>query len=167
MKKSVLSIDEPEPRKAIRADRPPTEGFATIVDGHVKSEFDPVEAAVTSGRELKSAYPRLQIEFMTPPIRSARCWASGLDYLVPGIALARQDTTHIFLDGSVRVVAPSLKIGVFKCQAYLPETPSTPCRYWSSQGFMDTLNSAGSAGRRGGRCPADRERGVPVESMSS
>ena len=62
MKKPVLSIDEPEPRKAIRADRPPTEGFATIVDGRFKSEFDTVEAAVTSGRELKSAYPRLQIE---------------------------------------------------------------------------------------------------------
>jgi hypothetical protein len=36
----VLSIDEPEPKKALRADRPPTEGFVTIVDGHFKSEFD-------------------------------------------------------------------------------------------------------------------------------
>jgi hypothetical protein len=62
MKKPVLSIDEPEPKKALRADRPPTEGFVTIVDGHFKSEFDTVEAAETSGRELKSAYPRLQIE---------------------------------------------------------------------------------------------------------
>ena len=62
MKKPVLSIDEPEPRKAKRADRPPTEGFATIVDGHFKTEFDTIEAAETSGRELKSAYPRLQIE---------------------------------------------------------------------------------------------------------
>jgi hypothetical protein len=59
---------------------------------------------------------------MTPPIRSARCWASELDYLVPGIALARQDTAHIFLDGPARVVSPSLKIGVFKCQPCLPET---------------------------------------------
>jgi hypothetical protein len=62
MKKTVLSIDEPEPRKAMRADWPPAEGFATIVDGHFKSEFDTVEAAETSGRELKSTYPRLQIE---------------------------------------------------------------------------------------------------------
>jgi hypothetical protein len=62
MKKPVLSIDEPEQRKAIRADRPPTEGFATIVDGHFKTEFDTAEAAETSGRELKSACPRLQIE---------------------------------------------------------------------------------------------------------
>jgi len=62
MKKPVLSIDGPEPKKAMRADRPPTEGFATIVDGHFKTEFDNIEAAETSGRELKSAYPRLQIE---------------------------------------------------------------------------------------------------------
>jgi hypothetical protein len=46
----------------VRADRRPTEGFATIVDGQFKSEFDTAEAAETLGRELKSAYPRLQIE---------------------------------------------------------------------------------------------------------
>jgi hypothetical protein len=62
MKKPVLSTDEPEPKKAMRADRPPTEGFATIVDGHFKTEFDTAEVAETWGRELKSAYPRLQIE---------------------------------------------------------------------------------------------------------
>ena len=39
MKKPVLSIEEAEPKKATRADRPPT-----------------------AGRKLKSAYPMLQIE---------------------------------------------------------------------------------------------------------
>jgi hypothetical protein len=62
MKKPVLSIDESEPKKAVRADRPPTVGFATIVDGHFKEEFDTPEAAETLGRKLKSAYPRLRIE---------------------------------------------------------------------------------------------------------
>jgi hypothetical protein len=62
MKKPVLSIDEPQPKKAVRADRPPTDGFATIVDGHFKSEFDTVDAAEASGRKLKSSYPMLQIE---------------------------------------------------------------------------------------------------------
>jgi hypothetical protein len=62
MKKPVLSIDEPEPKKPIRADRPPSEGFVTIVDGHFKTEFDTLEAAEASGRELKSAYPMLQVE---------------------------------------------------------------------------------------------------------
>ena len=62
MKKPLLSIDEPEPKKAMRADRPPTEGFVTIVDGHFKSEFDTLAAAEAVGRKLKAAYPMLQVE---------------------------------------------------------------------------------------------------------
>jgi len=62
MKKPVLSIDEPEPKKTLRADRPPATGFVTVVDGHFKSEFADVEAAEASGRKLKAAYPMLQIE---------------------------------------------------------------------------------------------------------
>lgn len=62
MKAPVLSIDEPEPKKAVRADRAPTDGFATVIDGHFKSEFDTVDAAEASGRKLKSVYPMLQIE---------------------------------------------------------------------------------------------------------
>jgi len=62
MKKAILSIDEAEPKKALRADRPPTEGFVTIVDGRFKSEFDTVDAAEAAGRKLKSAHPMLQIE---------------------------------------------------------------------------------------------------------
>jgi hypothetical protein len=62
MKKGVLSLDEAKPKKAMRADRPPTEGFLAVVDGHFKSEFDTVEAAEASARKLKSAYPMLQIE---------------------------------------------------------------------------------------------------------
>jgi hypothetical protein len=63
MKKPLLSIEEPEPKKkAVRADRPPTEGFATVVDGHFKSQFDTADAAEAAGRKLKSAYPYLQIE---------------------------------------------------------------------------------------------------------
>ena len=62
MKKPVLSIEEAEPKKATRADRPPTEGFVMVVDGHFKSEFDAAESAEAAGRKLKSAYPMLQIE---------------------------------------------------------------------------------------------------------
>ena len=62
MKNPVRSIDEPEPKKTLRADRPPIDGFVTIVDGHFKSEFDTVDAAEASGRKLKSTYPMLQIE---------------------------------------------------------------------------------------------------------
>ncbi len=62
MKKPVLSVDEPEQRKAPRADRLPTEGFVLIVDGHFKSVFDSATAAEASGRKLKSTYPMLQIQ---------------------------------------------------------------------------------------------------------
>ena len=62
MKKPVLSIDAPEPKRTLRADRPPLEGFVTIVDGHFKSEFDTVDAAEAAGRKLKASYPMLQIE---------------------------------------------------------------------------------------------------------
>ena len=62
MKKPVRSIDEPEQKKAPRADRPPTEGFVVIVDGHFKSEFGTVDATEESGRKLKATYPMLQIE---------------------------------------------------------------------------------------------------------
>ena len=50
MKNPVRSLDEPEPKKTLRADRPPIDGFVTIVDGHFKSEFDTVDAAEASGR---------------------------------------------------------------------------------------------------------------------
>jgi hypothetical protein len=33
-----------------------------VVDGHFKSEFTAAEAAEAAGRNLKSAYPMLQIE---------------------------------------------------------------------------------------------------------
>jgi hypothetical protein len=62
MKKPILSIEEPELKKPPRADRPPTEGFVTVIDGHFKSEFDTAEAAEAAGRKLKTAYPMLQVE---------------------------------------------------------------------------------------------------------
>jgi hypothetical protein len=62
MRKPVLSRDEAEPKKILRANLPPTEGFVTIIDGHLKSEFDAVDVAEASARKLKSAYPMLQIE---------------------------------------------------------------------------------------------------------
>ena len=62
MKELVLSLDEVKPKRPMRADRPPTEGFVTVVDGHFKSQFDTIEAAEASAGKLKSAYPMLQIE---------------------------------------------------------------------------------------------------------
>ena len=60
MKKPVLSIEEAEPKKATRADRPPTEGFVMVVDGHFKSEFAAAEAAEAAGRKLDRVADRAQ-----------------------------------------------------------------------------------------------------------
>ena len=62
MKKPALSLEVAKPEKATRADRPPTEGFVTVVDGHFKSQFNTIEAAEISAGKLKSDYPMLQIE---------------------------------------------------------------------------------------------------------
>ncbi len=70
MKKPVPSVDEREPRKIPRSDRPPTEGFVVIVDGHFKSEFDTMASAEASGRNLKSTYPMLKIEIYDAARRS-------------------------------------------------------------------------------------------------
>ena len=43
MKKPVLSIEEAEPKKATRADRPPTEGFVMVVDGHYHENLTPAK----------------------------------------------------------------------------------------------------------------------------
>jgi len=62
MKKPVISIDEPKPKKAPRADRPPDEGFVVVVDGHFKTEFKTLGPAEALGRKLKSTYPMLRVE---------------------------------------------------------------------------------------------------------
>ena len=62
MKKPVLSIEDPQPKKPSRADLPPTEGFVMVVDSHFKTEFETVAAAEEAGRKLKSQFPMLRIE---------------------------------------------------------------------------------------------------------
>jgi hypothetical protein len=62
VKKPDLSLGVAKPKTATRADRPPTEGFVTVVDGHFKSQFNTIEAAEISAGKLKADYPMLQIE---------------------------------------------------------------------------------------------------------
>ena len=61
MKIPVRSLDEPEPKKTLRADRPPIDGFVTIVDGHFKSEFDTVDAAEAFALPLSSGFTSLPL----------------------------------------------------------------------------------------------------------
>jgi hypothetical protein len=62
MKKPRPVVDEPQPRKTIRADKAPTSGYSLVVDGHFKSHFDTVEAAEEAGMALKNRFQMLQVQ---------------------------------------------------------------------------------------------------------
>jgi hypothetical protein len=62
MKKPKIEAEEQQPRKVIRADKAPTEGYSLVVDGHFKSHHDTVEAAKAAGVALKDQYPMLQVQ---------------------------------------------------------------------------------------------------------
>ena len=62
MKKPRIVADEPQPRKAIRADKAPESGYSLVVDGHFKSHHHTVEAAEEAGMALKNQYQMLQVQ---------------------------------------------------------------------------------------------------------
>src|SRR5258705_11069003 len=54
MKKPKIENEEQQPRKIIRADKAPTEGYSLVVDGHFKSHHDTVEAAEEADMALNN-----------------------------------------------------------------------------------------------------------------
>jgi len=62
MKKPKIEAEEQAPRKIIRADKAPTDGYSLVVDGHFKSHHDTVEAAEGAGMALKNQYQMLQVQ---------------------------------------------------------------------------------------------------------
>ncbi|MBN9005715.1 MAG: hypothetical protein J0H40_09890 [Rhizobiales bacterium] len=48
--------------KPARADVPPAEGYALLVDGHFKNQFGTLTDAKTAAADLKSRFPILRIE---------------------------------------------------------------------------------------------------------
>jgi hypothetical protein len=62
IKKPTLQIQEQQPRNIQRADNAPTSGFALVVDGHFKTQFEGDAAAQKAAKELHVNYPMLQIE---------------------------------------------------------------------------------------------------------
>lgn len=62
MKKPKIEVEEQPPRKIIRADKAPTEGYSLVVDGHFKSHHDTVEAAEKAGMALKNQFQMLQVQ---------------------------------------------------------------------------------------------------------
>jgi hypothetical protein len=61
MKRDAEMPDE-EPRKNVRADLMPTEGYGLEVDGKMKSHHTTSEAAFAAGLALKAKYPVVQVK---------------------------------------------------------------------------------------------------------
>ena len=63
MKKPKLDLaEEQQPRNIQRADIAPTDGFAMIVDGHFKKQFEDEAVAKKAAEELLTTYPLLRVE---------------------------------------------------------------------------------------------------------
>lgn len=60
IKHAILEISDF--RQVERADIPPVEGYALVVDGHIKRRYDDEFAARAAGVELLKKFPVLQIK---------------------------------------------------------------------------------------------------------
>ena len=95
MKKPKIEAEEQQPRKIIRADKAPTDGYSLVVDGHFKSHHDTVEAAEEAGMALKNQYQMLQVQVYdaATKTRSMIEWPAPVDGELgpaPAALLARQ-----------------------------------------------------------------------------
>jgi hypothetical protein len=61
IKRPILQTQEQQPRNIQRADIAPTSGFALVVDGHFKTQFESDAAAHKAAKELLGKYPMLQV----------------------------------------------------------------------------------------------------------
>jgi hypothetical protein len=61
IKKPILQAQEQQPKNIQRADIAPTSGFALVVDGHFKAQFESGAAANKAAEELLGKYPMLQV----------------------------------------------------------------------------------------------------------
>jgi len=58
VKKPKLQVEvQSQPRNIQRADIPPADGYALVVDGHFKTEFAEKAAAKKAATELLAKYP--------------------------------------------------------------------------------------------------------------
>ena len=61
IKRPILQAQEQQPKNIQRADIAPTSGFALVVDGHFKTQFESDAAANKAAKELLGKYPILQV----------------------------------------------------------------------------------------------------------
>jgi hypothetical protein len=62
MKRPKIQVESPPPRIVQRADLAPSTGYAMIVDGRFKTEFDEEKAAKKAATQLLAKHPMLKIE---------------------------------------------------------------------------------------------------------
>jgi hypothetical protein len=62
IKKSNVQVEDQSPKDIQRADIIPTVGFALVVDGIFKKEFETDAAAQKAAKELLTKYPMLRVE---------------------------------------------------------------------------------------------------------
>jgi hypothetical protein len=62
LKKPTLQIQGPQPKNIQRADIAPADGFALVVDGHFKTQFETDAASQNAAKELLGRFPMLQVE---------------------------------------------------------------------------------------------------------
>jgi hypothetical protein len=63
-------VEEEQPRKIIRADKAPTDGYSLVVDGHFKSHHATIEAAQEAGLALKNEFQMLQVQIYNAATRT-------------------------------------------------------------------------------------------------
>jgi hypothetical protein len=61
VRKPTIQVQESQPRNVQRADVAPAGGYALVVDGHFKTQFESDAAAQTAAKELLSKFPMLQV----------------------------------------------------------------------------------------------------------
>jgi hypothetical protein len=61
IKRPILQTQEQQPRNIQRADIAPASGFALVVDGRFKTQFESDAAANKAAKELLGKYPMLQV----------------------------------------------------------------------------------------------------------
>ncbi len=61
-KREITLNEEPQPRNIQRADIAPSDGFALVVDGRIKTKYDDEGTAKKAATDLLSRFPKLQVQ---------------------------------------------------------------------------------------------------------
>jgi len=63
--KRETTLEAPQPRNIQRADIAPAQGFALVVDGHMKTTYEDEGAAKKAAADLLSRFPMLHVQIYT------------------------------------------------------------------------------------------------------